>query len=77
MEDRKKNGKENNVTKDFREIIQSGKNSQRGKKTSQNTPQDNRDILSKAVNDITQESLIQGLIYSEIFGLPKCKRRGR
>ncbi len=36
-----------------------------------------RDILSRALADISQESLVQGLIYSEIFGLPKCKRRGR
>ncbi len=36
-----------------------------------------RDILSRALADISQENLVQGLIYSEIFGLPKCKRRGR
>ncbi|MDF2988319.1 MAG: hypothetical protein K0R50_3829 [Eubacterium sp.] len=38
---------------------------------------DDRDILSRAISDISQESLVQGLIYSEIFGRPKCKRSGR
>lgn len=27
--------------------------------------------------DFTSESLLQGFIYSEIFGKPKCMRRGR
>lgn len=38
---------------------------------------ENRDVLSKALEDIDQESLIKGVIYSEIFGQPKCRRRGR
>lgn len=38
---------------------------------------ENKDILSKAIAEIDQESLIKGVIYSEIFGQPKCRRRGR
>lgn len=37
----------------------------------------NNDIPSNSLLDISPENILRGLIFSEILGRPKCKRRGR
>ncbi len=33
--------------------------------------------ISSILAGISKDSMLQGLVYSEIFGMPKCRRRGR
>lgn len=81
MEDRPA-GKENSITKEFRAILATSSEDNKssspystGKSDNSKNVRDNN-ILGSAINDIGQDSLIKGLIYSEILGQPKCKRRG-
>ena len=79
MEDEKSTEKVNNITLEFRKVIEAEKIQKIRNNVSQNnqTGKSDNDILSRLMADISQESLVQGLVYSEIFGQPKCKRRGR
>lgn len=68
---------DNSITEEFRKVVADGTKQLKVNSTSdyiQNEKENN--MLGKAFKDLSQESLVQGLIFSEIFGQPKCKRRG-
>ncbi len=69
--------KDNSITEEFRKVIADGTKRSKISSTSKfNGNENDNNILDNAFKDLSQESLVQGMIFSEIFGQPKCKRRG-
>ncbi len=83
MQVRKKDQVESSVTKKFRNCMEESRLQEAGEDISGHTGKEaaraseNKGIVEKAIAGISGESLVQGLIYSELFGRPLCKRRGR
>ncbi len=83
MEESNKEQTERTVTEKFRSYMEDGGFQKVGKDISGHSGKamaegsDNKGIVEKAIAGIHREGLVQGLIYSELFGLPLCKRRGR
>lgn len=83
MQDRKKEQDKSSVPKKFRSLMEESRLQEAGKDISGHSGNEaaraceNKGIVEKAIAGISGESLVQGLIYSELFGRPLCKRRGR
>ncbi|OPX42143.1 hypothetical protein CLHUN_39290 [Ruminiclostridium hungatei] len=85
MTDRKSEQDESSITEKFRRFMEDERLQKNRKSTvpeSRNLrtakeDTENDEILSRIIADVSCEILVQGLVYSEVFGLPRCKRRGR
>jgi len=85
MTDRKSVQDEGSITEKFRKFMEDER-LQKSRKSAvpesrdlqaAREDDDNNEVLSRVIADVNSESLVHGWIYSEVFGSPRCKRRGR